>query len=114
MAWNTGIVRADVVHLDLVLATFCRAASIVVTPRSPPVHKPLRIDPGALVKANPVHVGRQPLSAPAQCSLLNLDRQKSDQHERNNHNASQADNLYSPLSKGHIEVDTKHSENASG
>ena len=33
----------DAVHFDLVLATCRRAASIVVAPRPPAVHQPLRI-----------------------------------------------------------------------
>jgi hypothetical protein len=35
MAWNTGVVKADAVDFDFVRATCSRAASVVVTPRSP-------------------------------------------------------------------------------
>jgi hypothetical protein len=63
-----------------------------------------------LVEANLVHIRGQPLRAPAQCSLLNLHGQKSDQHQGQNDSTCKEDNPYSPLSKSHIELDTKASE----
>ena len=56
VAWNREVVMGDAVHFDLVLATGSRAASVVVAPRSPAMHQPLRIGPCALVEANLVHV----------------------------------------------------------
>jgi hypothetical protein len=101
-----------VVQLDLVRATCRRAASVVVTPRTPTVHQPLRISPCALVEANLMHIRQQPLGAPAQHSLLNLNSQKREKHKGHSHHTGQADNPYSPPSKGHIELDTKDSENS--
>jgi hypothetical protein len=102
MAWNTGVVTVDAVHFYLVLATGSRAASVIVAPRSPAVHQPLRIGPGALVEANPVHIRQQPLSVPAQHPLLCLHSQKSEEHHRQDHSTYKEDKAYSPLSKGHI------------
>jgi hypothetical protein len=56
------------------------------------MHEPLRIGPSALVEANLVHIRGQSLGAPAQHSLLNLNRQKSDQHKGHNYDTGQADN----------------------
>src|SRR5260370_36517373 len=114
MTRNTGVITGDADHLDVVLATCRRAVSVVVAPRSPAVHEPLCIGPGALVEANLVHIRQQPLSAPAQCSLLNLDGQKSNQHHEDNQATRQPDNAYGQLSKGHIYLDTKDSESALG
>jgi hypothetical protein len=114
MARNMRVGVGDAVHFDLVLATGCRAGSFLVTPRPPAVHQPLSIGPGALVEANLMHICGQPFSAPAQCSLLNLHGQKSNQHHEDNQATRQADNAYGPLSKGHIYLDTKDSESALG
>jgi hypothetical protein len=67
-----------------------------------------------LVEANLVHIRGQPLRAPAQRSLLNLHSQKGEQHQGHNNPTRQADNPYSPLSKGHIELDTKATESSPG
>src|SRR5580698_1911286 len=76
MVWNKGVIKGDAVHFDFVLAAFSRAASVVVAPRSPAVHQPLRIGPGALVETNLMHLRQQPLSTQALHSQLNLNSQK--------------------------------------
>jgi hypothetical protein len=64
-AGSIGVLVSDGAHADCVLATCSRAAAVVVAPCSPAVHKALRIGPGALVKANLMHVCGQSLGSPA-------------------------------------------------
>jgi hypothetical protein len=66
------------------------------------MHESLRVGPGALVEANLVHICHQPLSAPAEHSLLGLHSQKGEQHKGQDHSTYNEDSTYSPLSKGHI------------
>ena len=65
MSWNTWVREADAFHLDFVLAAGCGAVSVVVAPRTPTLHHPLRVGPVALVKADLMHLRVQALRAPA-------------------------------------------------
>jgi len=101
-AGSIGVLISDGAHADCVMAICSRATAVVVAPRSPAVHKALRIGPGALVEANLVHICGQPLGLPARYYQLNLHYQKCDEQKGQKQSASKEDNAYSPLSKGHI------------
>lgn len=107
-----AVITGEAVNFDFVLATGGRAASVVVAPRAPAVHQPLRIRPCALVQANLVHIRQQPLSVPTQHPLLCLHNQKSEQYQGEDDPTRKEDNPYSPLSKGHIRLDTRDSQSA--
>jgi hypothetical protein len=55
-AGSIGVLIFDGAHADCVLATCSRATAVIVAPRSPAMHQPLRIDPSALIEANLMHI----------------------------------------------------------
>jgi hypothetical protein len=62
----------------------------------------LCIGPGALVEANLVHVGHQPLGTVAQQALLKLDCREGKQKDSQHGQSRYAENADNPLLAGHI------------